>query len=323
MAPSQSKLTNHHYDHRMATWHLCSRCIDFLAGEDVRFLDLHGCCMPNTMEEGGEDLYDTWKTEEHIRCLRCHLMKQPCFALPKAIIKAFRDDLEAIYVAVSKLNRGSVKVTIDNPAYAEAIKAREATAAATPATGSAADATSAPTGPPLDEEGKAIPPRISVRRDLGVQEKSQLRERIRNKAAKIKARLAKEYSPYPEHLHFHNGAHIESEAPWGARPEGKGRSRSKLEVEARKLADKRKLDARVDALMDEVSKSSPSKRSRPNKASMDAIQAAIDGYQKEKDGYLKSHGKCKKAEAKARWQAKIDDVDTRIAGMRAQLDDDV
>jgi hypothetical protein len=41
--------------------------------------------MPNTMEEGGEDLYDGWKVEEHFRCLRCHLMKQDCFAVSDSL----------------------------------------------------------------------------------------------------------------------------------------------------------------------------------------------------------------------------------------------
>jgi hypothetical protein len=53
-----------------------------------------------------------------------------------------------------------------------------------------------------------------------------------------------------------------------------------------------------------------------------AIQAALGGYQKEKDSYEKSKSRCKKSEAKARWQDKIDDVEQKMAGMRTQLDDE-
>jgi hypothetical protein len=55
---------------------------------------------------------------------------------------------------------------------------------------------------------------------------------------------------------------------------------------------------------------------------MAALQSVIDGYQKERANYVKSKNRAEKDETKECWQAKFDDVNTRIAGCQAQMNGD-
>jgi hypothetical protein len=90
---------------------------------------------------------------------------------------------------VGKLNQGYVEELINNPDYAEAVRARST--AARPAEGEDINAGPASSRPVVDSAGRVIPLRINQRRNLSFEDMSVLRERVRTKAGKIKAHLAK------------------------------------------------------------------------------------------------------------------------------------
>jgi hypothetical protein len=81
---STAALGNDYVDNAKLTWHICARCLAWMATGEIRWLGLVGCCFPEP-DGSNADLYQDFMDSGVLKCFRCWEKKDDCVVVSPCV----------------------------------------------------------------------------------------------------------------------------------------------------------------------------------------------------------------------------------------------